>query len=294
MEVSPDDVVVSGLFSYPIKSCAGIAHLSAPLDITGLRHDREWMLVNTRHSPARFITQREQPLLATVGVAVDDAGNLALSRSGADSITVAKPSANANFMRVKVWGSEVFGNDAGDLPALWFAALLGVNASHIRLVCFHRAHPRECNSKYAGNAGAHTYFADGYPVLVTNQASLDDLNKRMGRDVVTSAPGAANALPMNRFRPNIVLSGLPAWDEDHIDTIAIGDCVLQLVKPCVRCEITTTDQTSGTRLSDEPLNTLAKFRNNPDFGGVTFGWNAIVVCAGPLSLQTRGKVNYRF
>jgi uncharacterized protein len=285
--VSPDDVTVTGLFSYPVKSCAAISQQSAVIDVTGLMHDREWMLVDTRHSPARFVTQREHPRLATVCVAVDERGALTLSASGAASICVERPSATHGLMRVKVWGSDVFANDAGDAAAQWFTLHLGAAHSHMRLVCFHRAHPRHCNAKYAGDSGAHTYFADGYPVLIATQSSLDDLNHRMQRS-------GAPPLPMNRFRPNVVLSGLPAWDEDHIAALEIGECVLQLVKPCVRCEITTTDQTSGSRLSEEPLNTLARFRNNPDFGGVTFGWNAVVSTAGAVRAGDIARVDYRF
>jgi uncharacterized protein len=284
---SPDDVIVSGLFSYPVKSCGGISHSSATIDITGLPHDREWMLVDPRHSPARFVTQREQPLLASVRVEVHDDGAITLSSSSAAAIRIAQPAATHALMRVKVWSSEVFANDAGDAAAQWFAAHLGIRSSQARLVCFHRAHVRECSAKYAGDSGAHTYFADGYPVLVVNQSSLDDLNARMQRN-------GADTLPMSRFRPNVVLSGLPAWDEDHIATITLGSCVLQLVKPCVRCEITTTDQTTGSRLSEEPLNTLARFRNNPDFGGVTFGWNAVVATAGLVNAGDIARVDYRF
>ncbi|TAG49214.1 MAG: MOSC domain-containing protein [Betaproteobacteria bacterium] len=287
-ETSPDDVKVSGLFFYPVKSCGGISIAKATLETTGLAHDREWMLVDTRHNPARFLTQREHPELATVGLTLHLAtGELTLSRAGAAPLTVARPTDRSKLLRVKVWSAEVFGIDAGDAAAQWFAALLGGSAAQVRLVYFHREYPRFCNTKYAGDVGATTYFADGYPVLVTNQASLDDLNRRANRS-------AERALPMNRFRPNVVLSGLPAWDEDHIDTLTVGSSLLKLVKPCVRCEITTTDQATGSRLSDEPLNTLARFRNNPDLGGVTFGWNAIVLNAGELAVNQPASVEYRF
>lgn len=286
-ESSPDDVRVSGLFSYPIKSCAGISHETAVLETTGLAHDREWMLVDTRYSPARFITQREQPLLATVRVDLDAMGSLVLSSSGAETLHVSRPNDARSLIRVKVWSSEVFGITVNEVAAAWFAKILGMSASHLALVFFHREYPRVCNAKFAGDSGAQTFFADGYPVLVTNQASLDDLNTRMRRT-------DENKLPMNRFRPNIVLSRLDAWDEDHIDTLTIDGAVIKLVKPCVRCEITTTDQTSGSKLSDEPLNTLARFRSNPDVGGVTFGWNAVVSHGGRLSRNQRVTINYRF
>jgi uncharacterized protein len=290
---SPDDVTVSGLFSYPIKGCRAVAHELASFTITGVTHDRECMLVDPRHNPQRFITQREVPLLATIGVRVLTAGAIELSREGAQPLVVRADTSPTALRKVKVWSSEVFAHDAGDEACQWFSDALGIASSQIRLVRFNLDHPRLCNPHYAGNSGAHTLFADGYPVLITNEASLADLNLRMGRN-------DTNALPMNRFRPNLVLRGLPAWDEDFIDEITIpnadagGDIVFKLVKPCVRCEVTTTDQASGTRLSEEPLNTLARFRNNPDFGGVTFGWNAIVVNGGSVAIGAKAAASYRF
>jgi uncharacterized protein len=291
-DASPDDVTISGLFSYPIKGCRAVAHDRAEFMTTGIAHDREWMLVDPRHAPQRFITQREQPLLATIDVRVVNDHTIELSRASASSIVVSTPNAPNALRKVKVWGSEVLAYDAGDTAAEWFARALAIEASAIRLVRFCREHPRQCNPHYAGDSGAHTLFADGYPVLVTNEASLADLNRRMGRN-------ETNALPMNRFRPNVVLRGLPAWEEDFIDEISMpsesgGEVVLKLVKPCVRCEVTTTDQTSGTRLSEEPLNTLARFRNNPDLGGVTFGWNAVVTRGGAALLGSACSVQIRF
>ncbi len=245
------------------------------------------MLVDTRYSPARFITQREQPALATIGVQVAANGALHVARTGAEAMNIDVPADRSKLLRVKVWSSEVFGIDAGDAASAWFAAAIGKSAAHVRLVSFHRDYQRLCNGLYAGDSGAHTLFADGYPVLVTNQSSLDDLNRRANRS-------GDLALPMNRFRPNVVLTGLDAWDEDHIDTLSVGNVVLKLVKPCVRCEITTTDQTTGSRLSDEPLNTLARFRNNPDLGGVTFGWNAVVISGGLAELGQPARLGYRF
>ncbi len=283
---SPDDVKVSGLFSYPIKGCRAIAHNSVAVLTSGLSHDREWMLVDTRHSPAQFISQREYPLMATICVATRDSGELVLTSGADDSQVVAAPSANA-LLKVKVWNHETIAQDAGDAAARWMADRLGVPSSQVRLVRFHPEMRRDCNRLYSGESGAHTFFADGFPLLVANDASLQDLNARMGRT-------QGNTLPMNRFRPNIVLQGLPAWDEDYIDTLTIGQVVLKLAKPCVRCQVTTTDQTSGSRLSDEPLNTLAKFRNNPEFGGVTFGWNAVVLADGAVCVGDVVSAEYRF
>lgn len=285
METSPSDVRVAGLFCYPVKSFRAVSLDTSVFAATGVLHDRQWMVVDTRSTPERFLTQREAPVLATVNAQIDGA-SLKLSCSGLSDSHIAAPSANA-LRKVKVWGSELIALDAGDEAGAWIGQVLDAPASQYRLVKFHPEQRRECSARYAGDSGAHTYFADGYPVLLTNLASLDALNMRMGRT-------AENAMPMNRFRPNVVLTGLPAWDEDHIETVAIGDVLLRLVKPCVRCEMTTTNQETGARLSDEPLATLARFRNNPDLGGVTFGWNAVVLREGRANVGDFCAVEYRF
>jgi uncharacterized protein len=286
-EASSDDVKISGLFSDPLKSCRGIAHDGASILTTGLRDDRNWMLVDPRHSPALFITQRECPDMATVSTQLLPDGSLHVSKTGLDDLIVRVPLAASALRKVKVWRSDVVALDAGDAASAWFAAALGLQPSGVRLVQFHPQQTRLCNTFYAGDSGAHTFFADGYPVLVTNESSLSDLNRRIGRS-------AENALPMNRFRPNIVLRGLPAWDEDHIELIETDNVTIKLVKPCTRCPITTTDQLSGSRLSEEPLNTLVRFRNNPDLGGVTFGWNAVVLREGFVSVDCAVTLSYRF
>ena len=282
---SPDDVKVAGLFSYPVKGCRVIAHASADVLASGIRHDREWMVVDTRRSPAIFLSQRECPVMATLTVTVTDSDGLLISHND-DALAVPPPARNA-LLKVKVWNHETVALDAGDAASDWLNAKLGMARGQLRLVRFHPEMRRDCNRLHAGDSDAHTFFADGYPLLVTNVESLADLNMRMRRN-------ATNAMPMNRFRPNVVIAGLPAWDEDHIDTLSIGGVVLKLAKPCVRCQVTTTDQFSGAQISDEPLNTLAKFRNNPDFGGVTFGWNAVVIKPGRIAATDRVIAEYRF
>ena len=143
---------------------------------------------------------------------------------------------------------------------------------------------RFCNREFTGDSGAHTLFADGYPVLVTNAASLSHLNTQI-----------ETPLPMARFRPNIVLSGLEPYDEDHIAAIHMGDVSLRFVKPCVRCQITTTDQDTG-QVGAEPLATLRGFRMNERLGGVAFGVNAIIVAGEgrTLSKGMDAEIAYAF
>jgi uncharacterized protein len=282
---SPDNVTVAGLFSYPLKGGRAISHTSASVLTTGLTNDREWMIVDARSSPAQFITQRECAALATIGVDVNADGGLTLATDSGDTLSVEAPAHNA-LIKVRVWSHETIALDAGDAAAKWLEDKLAIRFA-VRLVRFNRDMRRDCNRLYAGTSGAHTYFADGYPLLLTNATSLADLNMRIGGSVPPE-------LRMNRFRPNLVIDGLPAWDEDHVETLTIGAVLLKLAKPCVRCEVTTLDQTSGNRASEEPLKTLARFRNNSELGGVTFGWNAVVVVPGDISTGSLVSPGYRF
>lgn len=285
LDASPDTVEVAGLFSYPVKGLRAVTHASATLLTSGLRHDREWMVVDTRHTPALFLSQRECPLMATLSATTTEEDGLVLATD--DSVLRVPTPAGTALLKVKVWSHETVALDAGDEVSEWLTTKLGMPRGALRLVRFHPDMRRDCSRLYAGESGAHTFFADGYPVLVTNVASLADLNVRMRRN-------ADNAMPMNRFRPNVAIARLPAWDEDHVDTLTIGEVVLRLVKPCVRCQVTTTDQLSGAQLSEEPLNTLGRFRNNPDLGGVTFGWNAVVIAPGRIAVSDQVTAVYRF
>jgi uncharacterized protein YcbX len=279
------DALIQSLHVYPVKGCRGIVVAAAELAVTGLATggvgDREFMVVDR---DGRFVTQRELPRLALVEVA-GVGGALRLSAPGSPALTVPLPAASGAARDVVVWRHHGRAHDAGDAAAAWLSAWL---AADVRLVRFDRTHARLCNTEYAGDSGAHTYFADGYPVLVIGEGSLAELNERM------TARGH-DALPMNRFRPNVVLQGLPPFAEDHIDTIAIGTVVLRFVKPCVRCQVTTTDQSTAD-VGIEPLRTLGEFRMDARMGGVTFGMNAIVAAGAGSALAVGAPVTigYRF
>jgi len=232
----------------------------------------------------RFVTQREYPRLALVETRAAD-GALSLTAPGADAIALPGLSTAATSDEVVVWRSHVRGFDAGDAAAQWISSFLG---TPLRIVRFDRSKPRMCNPEHAGGSGAHTMFSDGYPLLIIGQASLDDLNMRLESK-------GAQPLPMNRFRPNVVVTGLDPYDEDHLDTLESDGVTLRLVKPCVRCKVTTIDQASG-RAGFEPLPTLATYRRNDAFAGVTFGMNAIVVggAGRALTADATASVAYRF
>ena len=256
---------IAALHVYPVKGARGLALDAATAAVTGLQvagvADREWMVVDAQ---GRFLSQREVPALALVVPTVDDdVLTLGSAEHGDVSIPLSHPHGGAR--EVTVWRSQVRGYDEGDDVAYWLSERLGMPA---RLVRFDRGRQRFSNRDYVGDSGAHTFFADGYPVLVIGAASLDDLNDRLGDK-------GEPALPMNRFRPNVVVDGLDAYDEDHVDTLTVGEVVLRMVKPCVRCQVTTTDQETAV-VGREPLPTLATYRYDERFEGVKFGMNAIV------------------
>ncbi len=267
---------IAALFVYPVKGCRGIALPSARVTERGLEHDREWMVVD---SAGRFVTQRTEPRLASIATAIT-ATSLTLTVPGAEPLQVPLDQSGVTGA-VTVWRDTVPGIDQGSAAAAWLSARLD---GAYRLVRFDPAARRLCNPAYAGDSGAHTAFADGYPLLVLSEASLNDLNARL-----------ATPLPIDRFRPNLLLSGVDAYDEDYIDRIVSGDVTLKMVKPCIRCQVTTIDQRTLER-GLEPLHTLAGYRHNALLDGVAFGMNAIVAAGGGETL-TRGSPvahSYRF
>lgn len=276
------NATIRALNVYPVKSCRGVAAESADVATTGLSiggvRDREWMIVDRR---GRFVTQREAPRLALVEIRVEN-GALSLRAPGVEPFA---PEPQGASRDVVVWNTQVRGFDTGDAAADALSAFIGRD---VRLVRFDDGRPRRCNPDYAGDTGATTLYSDGYPLLVIGQASLDDLNARLSNH-------GFKELPMNRFRPNLIVDGLDPYEEDHVDTLAAGDVVLKLVKRCVRCEITTTDQDSGAR-NIEPLRTLSTYRRDDRLGGVTFGMNAVVVTGAGSGLRVgqRTDVELRF
>lgn len=281
---SPTEAGVTALHVYPVKGARGIAPTAAQVTTTGLAFhgagDREWMVVD---AAGRFITQRDLPRLALVDV-IAGPGRLTLGAPGVAPVDVAHAGTGPSI-DVEVWNHRGRGIDAGGTVAAWLSAWLQTPA---RLVRFDVATPRACSAEYVGASGAHTTFTDGYPLLVIGTASLADLNARL-------QSRGGRALPMNRFRPNLVLDGLPPYAEDHLDTISIGAVTFTCVKPCTRCVVTTTDQDT-THTGLEPLRTLGEYRMDERLGGVTFGMNAIVTAGAgsTIACGDAARVDYRF
>jgi uncharacterized protein len=253
-------LTVSGLYCYPLKSAAGIALDKARLEPRGLQYDRRWMVVDADNT---FVSQRTEPRLARIQPQLAD--TLQLRAPGMPTVDVPL-AAGGSSLSVHVWEDTV---DAITVSAEVDAWLSEVLSQPVRLVYLPDESHRPIDPDYV-QAGAHNEvsFADGYAVLVISEASLADLNSRL-----------ETPLAMNRFRPNVVIRGCAPYDEDDWTTLRAGEVQLNLVKPCGRCVVTTTDQETLER-SPEPLRTLAMYRKQGSY--VMFGQNAVVVKEGWL------------
>jgi uncharacterized protein YcbX len=215
------------------------------------------MLVDMRGT---FLSQRTHPQLAQIEPVLGPNG-LRLKAPSLEPLDVPYATCGEE-LPVRVHGDPCIGIDQGSNAYEWASQAVGQPARLVRVP----AEPkRSANPRFAGSIRAPMGFADGFPLLVCNQASLDDLNTRLPEPI-----------PMARFRPNIVLTGLEAWAEDHIDTVAVGSLTLKLVKPCTRCTIPSVDQDTGLRATD-PTPALKAFRFDRALHGVTFGENAVIV-----------------
>lgn len=255
---------------YPVKSCAGISLREATLTSAGLMYeqiyDREWMVVDAN---GQFMTQRDFPKMALITPRIK-ADTLELRAPGMLRLEVPlglPDPEDAKTVQVRVWEDTVQAYNCDETTATWFTNFLGTPC---RLVRFHIDAKRLASSKWTGDVEAPTLFADAFPMLVISQASLADLNdklKAQGRD----------PLPMNRFRPNIVVSGIEAFEEDFAECFRIGEAQLKPVKPCSRCNVPSIDQSTGTPGPD-PLDIMQGYRANPKLdGALTFGMNTILL-----------------
>ncbi|NML31227.1 MOSC domain-containing protein [Paraburkholderia antibiotica] len=272
---------ISELFVYPIKSCAGIALNEARLLATGLEYDRYWMITDPHGA---MLTQRAYPRMALIQVELG-AEDLIVRAPGMRELRTpldATRLAAAPRVDTAVWRDAAYGLDTGDEAAAWFSEFLGLQA---RLLRFDPQRERIVDRDYTDSTGgATTFFADGFPLLVVGQASLDDLNARLNSK-------GAPSIRIDRFRPNIVLAGLDAYEEDYVETLIVDTNAtagapdasrveLRLVKLCSRCPMPTIDQARGAPDPDwpnEPTDTMLGYRVSARFdGAVTFGNNALI------------------
>ena len=278
-------VRLAALNVYPVKSCAGVALERALLLETGLELDRHWMLVDERQ---RFVTQRELARMALVQPTLKHY-ELVLRAPGMLALHVAIDTVEAPC-RVRVWKDEVAAYDMGDLAAQWFSDFLG---KRVRMVRFDPEQRRLSNLKWTAGIEAENAFSDGYPLLVVSQGSLDELNRRL-------AAAGAPAVTMSRLRPNIVLDGLDAHDEDALDEITFdtpgGPVRLKMAKPCSRCEIPDIDPRTAER-GHAVADAMAAYRADTRLdGAITFGMNAVIVegIERELAVGMTGGATYRF
>jgi uncharacterized protein YcbX len=227
----------------------------------------------------RFITQRECGALARVEPSVED-GTLVLRSAGYAEVRCPVATSGA-ARRVRIWNDDCVAHPVDVDTRDWLQAVAGIRAQLVRL---EPGAERISNPRFTGNEDSRYYLADAFAVLITSESSLADLNARLPR-----------AIPMARFRPNIVLRGLDPYAEDDIERLTIGPVTLRCVKPCTRCITTTTDQTSGERDGDEPLRTLRAYRHLRSLNGVAFGMNAIIErgAGARLAVGDRAEVVWR-
>ncbi|MDH4569534.1 MOSC domain-containing protein [Pseudomonas sp. BN414] len=262
---------LSSLYRFPMKSAIGEPLQQARLDGLGLAGDRRWMLVDAENG--RFLTQRAFSQMSQLSARWNDAGGLTLSAAGLPTLEVSLPEPDANLRGTFVWGAPMHVPDAGDVAAEWLSGFLG-KACRLVHVPDHRARDIPGSLLPEEKVG----FADGYPLLLIGQASLDDLSKRVGRP-----------LEMLRFRPNLVVEGSEAYAEDGWKRIRIGGIEFSVAKGCSRCILTTIDPATGERSSDrEPLTTLKTYRERE--GEVYFGQNLINRSAGVLEVGMEVEV----
>ena len=252
-------LTVASLHIYPIKSLGGYSVNEARITDRGFEHDRRWMLVDTS---GRFITQREVPTMACLHCSPIADGFRVVDVRDGDHIDLPLMLTGGPMSRGRVFDDEVDVIHSSTTVSAWFAEKLDLTCS---LVFMPDNTRRSVDPRYATGI---TSLSDGFPYLILSQASLDDLNGRMTK-----------AIPMDRFRPNIVVNGGSAFQEDGWKEIGIGSSRFALVKPCGRCVIPTTNQLTGGR-SKEPTRTLATYRRRAGTESevkVDFGMNAMAM-----------------
>ncbi|MFF1869096.1 MOSC domain-containing protein [Kitasatospora herbaricolor] len=255
---------LTGLHVYPVKSTYRLSPDSARVEPWGLAGDRRWMLVD---ATGRFVSQREQSALGQLRTLPAEDGTLTLRTPDGSTVDVPAPSAarGDRLAEVEVWGTRFRAAEADDKTQAWIAE----NVGDFRLVHLDEPRRRPVDPAWAG-PGESVSTADGFPLLLTATASLTRLNEL----IAAENPGdGGQELPMTRFRPNLVVDGTEAWEEDTWRRIRIGELTFKVVKPCGRCVVTTTDQETGVRTGKEPLRTLA--RHNRLLQKASFGQNLI-------------------
>jgi uncharacterized protein len=254
---------------HPVKAFRGLAPREAEVEPWGLAGDRRWALVD---DGGKVVTQRQQPRLALAAAELLPGGGVVLSAPGMDPLTVPVPE-SAETVTLDLFGDKVEGVPAADAAAhAWCSEYLGAGTRLVHMD--DPANRRPVEPEYA-LPGETVTFADGYPLLLVSAASLDALNSLISE----GRHAAEGPLPMNRFRPNLVVSGTGPWAEDGWSRIAVGEVAFRLAKPCGRCVVTTTDQGTSER-GAEPLHSLGRHRRVE--GKLVFGQNLVPLGRGTV------------
>ncbi len=259
---------LTGLWIYPVKSCGGLRLNESVLTPHGLAHDREWMVVRP---DGGFVTQREEPRMALIESELGSE-TLVLRAPRMEALEVPLNAASRKAHPATVWADTVSAWDEGGRAAAWLGEFLQGN---FRLVRWDPAQRRRTDPKWTADSPGEAYFGDAYPYLLLGEETLADLNERL-------QPG--HPMPLDRFRTNLLVTGLGVAGEDRAATLRGGAVEFRVVKPCTRCVMTTTDQQTGVRGS-EPLRTLAGYRHDPRFSAPVFGQNAVLVRGAGLMLR---------
>ncbi|MFH8974656.1 MOSC domain-containing protein [Streptomyces sp. NPDC017890] len=254
---------------HPVKATRSLPLREAVVEPWGLAGDRRWMLID---DGGRVVTQRQQPRLALAAAELMPGGGVRLSAPGREPLTVPVPHGPGTVV-VQIFRDKVEALPAADEAAhAWCSAFLGVD---VRLVYLDDpATRRPVDPRYA-LPGETVSFADGFPLLLTTTASLDALNSL----IAEGEHPDEGPLPMNRFRPNVVVSGTGPWAEDGWSRIIVGEVAFRVVKPCGRCVVTTTDQGTAGR-GREPLHSLGRHRRVD--GKLVFGQNLVPAGRGTV------------
>ncbi len=267
----PDSVRIVSLHVYPIKGCRAVDLASSRVLVTGLEHDRRWMFVD---DASRFLSQRECAGLARIDVELEP-GQITLRAAGHAPLRCPVGKGEVT-RRVTIWKDQCLARVNPVDTRDWLERVAGVRGQLVEGI---DGEARVCDPAFTGPDPGRAFFPDAYSLLVTNPASLAALNQRLDQP-----------LPMNRFRPNIVIEGAGAFAEDRMTWLHAEKLALKCVKPCTRCIVTTTDQSTGERRGEEPLRALRQFRFVPALKSVAFGMNAIVTAG----VDTRLTVGDRF
>lgn len=248
---------VASLHIYPVKGCRGVSLTEVRLDARGPVGDRRFMIVDER---GLFVTQRDVPKLALITAELSDA-TLTLHAPGAEALVLDATEKGAERKQVQVWRSQVDALSLGAEASEWLSRAIGLSVSLVQM----DARALRYASETHAAPGTQVSFADGYPILLLSEASLAQLNDRL-------ADQGVDPVPMNRFRPNLVVSGVEPHAEDTWTSFRIGEVTFDVVKPCDRCQVTTIDQATAIA-GKEPLRTLSTYRKRDN--RIFFGQNVI-------------------